>query len=85
MAETKKRVRGGHRASTTRMVTQVNALVEESAPDSAKLLQLKHSLEEKLSLLDNGNGGRRSNSTRNRVSHQRSDTIYYQTLFLAGH
>ena len=44
MAETKKRVCGGHKASTT----QVNALVEESAPESAKLLQLKHSLEEKL-------------------------------------
>ena len=55
MAETKKRVRGGHKASATRMVTEVNALVEESAPDSAKLLQLKHSLEEKLktfSILD---------------------------------
>ena len=48
MAETKKRVCSGHKASATKMVAEVNAVVHETAPDSAKLL---HSLEEKLKTL----------------------------------
>ena len=48
----KKLIRAGHRASATRTLTKVNdALVADTAPDEARLLQLKLSLEEKLGTL----------------------------------
>lgn len=53
----KKRIRGGHRASATRMIQQVFELITTSEADptielnTKRLLQLKLSLEEKLSTL----------------------------------
>lgn len=52
----KKRICGGHRASATRMLQQVSEMVAASEADPAaldikRLLQLKLSLEEKLSTL----------------------------------
>ena len=48
----KKRIRAGHRASATRTLTKLNdALAAETAPDEAKLSQLKLTLEEKLGTL----------------------------------
>ena len=53
----KKRIRGGHRASTTWMMQQVNDMIAAGEGDPStklnvkRLLQLKLSLEEKLSTL----------------------------------
>lgn len=44
----KKRIRGGHKSSATRMLTQINALLTEDPPDLSKLSQLKLSIQEKL-------------------------------------
>lgn len=47
----KKRVRAGHRASATRMVTRATALLDDDHPDPTKRSQLKLSLQEKLDVL----------------------------------
>ena len=47
----KKRVRGGHRASTTRVLEQVQASIAAEPLDIPKINQLKRSLEEKLQSL----------------------------------
>ena len=47
----KKRVRAGHRASATRIVTKATGLLDDDRPDSMKLSQLKLSLQEKLDVL----------------------------------
>ena len=47
----KKRVRAGHRASATRMITRATALLDGYDPDPMKLSQLKLSLQEKLDVL----------------------------------
>ena len=47
----KKRLRAGHRGSTTRMLTQVNKLLREEEVNLARLAQLKLSLQEKLETL----------------------------------
>ena len=44
----KRRIRAGHKASATRMLTQINALLADESPDLSKLSQLKLSLQEKL-------------------------------------
>ena len=44
----KKRIRAGHEASATRMLTQIDTLLAEESPDLSKLSQLKLSLQEKL-------------------------------------
>ena len=47
----KKRIRAGHRASTTRTLTKVNDVLAADAADEARLSQLKLTLEEKLGTL----------------------------------
>ena len=47
----KKRIRAGHRASTTRALTKVNDALAAETADEAKLSQLKLTLEEKLGTL----------------------------------
>ena len=47
----KKRIRAGHRASTTRTLTKVNDALAAETADEAKLSQLKLTLEEKLTTL----------------------------------
>ena len=47
----KKRVRAGHRASATRMITKATALLDDADADPMKLSQLKLSLQEKLDVL----------------------------------
>ena len=47
----KKRIRGGHKALATRMLSQIDALLEQESPDLSKLSQLKLSLHEKLETL----------------------------------
>ena len=47
----KKRIRAGHRASTTRTLTKVNDALAAETADEAKLSQLKLTLEEKLGTL----------------------------------
>ena len=44
----KKRIRAGHRASATRMITQTETLLSEETPNVVKLSQSKLSLQEKL-------------------------------------
>ena len=44
----KKRIRGGHKSSATRMLTQIDTLLTEDPPDLARLSQLKLSIQEKL-------------------------------------
>ena len=44
----KKRIRASHKASTTKMLTRINALLVEDPPDISKLSQLKLSIQEKL-------------------------------------
>lgn len=48
----KKRLRAGHRGSTTQMLTQVNKLLKADKVDLVKLAQLKLSLQEKLDALE---------------------------------
>ena len=47
----KKRIRGGHKSSATRMLSQIDELLAQESPDLAKLSQLKLSLQT-LKLLD---------------------------------
>ena len=47
----KKRIRAGHRASTTWALTKVNDALAAETTDEAKLSQLKLTLEEKLGTL----------------------------------
>ena len=47
----KKRIRGDHKASATRMLSQIDELLAQESPDLAKLSQLKLSLQEKLETL----------------------------------
>ena len=47
----KKRIRAGHKASATRMLTQIDNLLAEESPDLSKLSQLRLSLQEKLDTL----------------------------------
>ena len=47
----KKRVRGGHKASVTRMVHDVKDLFTTDPPDVTRLAQIKMSLQEKLTVL----------------------------------
>ena len=47
----KKRLRAGHRASTTRILGQVQPAIDSKFLDVAKIDQLKRSLEEKLKCL----------------------------------
>ena len=47
----KKRVRGGHRASVTKMVRKAEELLAADPPDAARLAQIKLSLQEKLVVL----------------------------------
>ena len=47
----KKRIRAGHKASATRMLTQIDTLLAEESPNLSKLSQLKLSLQEKLDTL----------------------------------
>lgn len=52
----KRRIRAGHKASATKMLNEVDALLAEEPPKLTKLSPLKLSLEEKLAtlkLLDN--------------------------------
>ena len=44
----KKRIRGGHKASAMRILSQIDVLLEQESPDLSKLSQLKLSLCEKL-------------------------------------
>ena len=46
-----KRIRGGHRGSTTRTLTKVDEALTEESTDILKLMQLKQSLEEKATIL----------------------------------
>ena len=46
-----KRIRGGHRGSTTRTLTKVDEALTEESTDILKLMQLKQSLEEKVTIL----------------------------------
>ena len=46
-----KRVRAGHRSSSTKIMGQVEPCLSESPPDASKLTQLKWSLEDKLQSL----------------------------------
>ena len=48
----KKRVRGGHKASVTKMVRKAEELLTAEPPDVAHLLQIKMSLKEKLTVLE---------------------------------
>ena len=47
----KRKIRGGHRGSATRMMSAIDALVAEEEPDAIRLAQLKLNLEEKLNTL----------------------------------
>ena len=47
----KRKIRGGHRGSATRMMNAIDALVAEEEPDAIRLAQLKLSLEEKFNTL----------------------------------
>ena len=47
----KKRIRAGHKASATRILTQIDTLLIEESPNLSKLSQLKLSLQEKLDTL----------------------------------
>ena len=47
----KKKVRAGHRASTTRILGQINPAVETDPLDVPKITQLKRNLEDKLTSL----------------------------------
>ena len=47
----KKKIRGGHKASATRMLSQIDALLREESSDLSKLQQLRLSLQEKLETL----------------------------------
>ena len=47
----KKRVRGGHKASVTKMVRKAEELLTAESPDVARLAQIKMSLQEKLTVL----------------------------------
>lgn len=47
----KRRVRGGHRASATRTLGEVQPSIDSEPLDNAKISQLKRSLEEKLRFL----------------------------------
>ena len=46
-----RRIRAGHKASATRMLTQIDTLLVEESPNLSKLSQLKLSLQEKLDTL----------------------------------
>jgi len=52
----KKRIRAGHKASATRIVTQINGILSEDNPDLTKLLQLKLSIQEKLETIKSLDG-----------------------------
>ena len=47
----KKRVRAGHRASATRIISRATTILDSEDPDLMKLSQLKLSLQEKLDVL----------------------------------
>ena len=47
----KKKIRAGHRASATRLLNQIDAILAEREPDGDKLALLKLSLKEKLETL----------------------------------
>ena len=49
--EKKKRTREGHRGSTTRLITRVNAALTSTSIDEDKLTQLKFSINDKLQVL----------------------------------
>ena len=47
----KKRIRGGHKASAMRILSQIDVLLKQESPDLSKLSQLKLSIHEKLETL----------------------------------
>ena len=47
----KKRIRAGHRASATRLLNQIDAILADTHPDGDRLALLKLSLKEKLETL----------------------------------
>ena len=47
----KKRIRGGHKASVTKMIPKAEELFTTESPEVAQLLQIIMSLQEKLTIL----------------------------------
>ena len=52
----KKRIRARHKASATKIVTQIDGILGEDSPDITKLLQLKLSIQEKLETIKSLDG-----------------------------